>query len=229
MTWINISSIRRNKTKTAFYLSVFVLFVVSIIYFSEVFAMLLLSPEDVRDWVLSYGTLAPLVFFLLQIAQVIIAPLNNFVINFAGGYLFGPVFGFVLNYTGWITGAIVTFWLSRTFGRKFVNFFISEKKLCEFDALAEKGAYIFFMLFLLPGPPDDFLVYFIGLSCSIKFKTFLWMVLIGKIPGTVATSFLGAGVAEHNFFSVGIYAVFIFSAVIVFWKKPELWQIWKKK
>jgi len=86
-----------------------------------------------------------------------------------------------------------------------------------------------FMLLLLPGPPDDFLVYFIGFSQSIRFRTFFWMIVIGKIPGKIATSFLGAGVATHSTISIVIYIIFISASVIVFWRKPELWQTWYKK
>lgn len=197
----------------------------AVIYFGESLKGVFTSSDAIRDWVMQYGVFAPLALFLLQVAQVIIAPLNNFLINFAGGYIFGPYMGFVYNYFGWILGAIIVFWFTRYFGRRFVNLFISPEKLEGFDKVIEKGTYIIFLLLLLPGAPDDFLVYVIGLSKSIKFKRFLWMILIGKIPGKIATSFLGAGVAEHSTLSVGLYALFIVLSIVVFIKKPELWRL----
>jgi uncharacterized membrane protein YdjX (TVP38/TMEM64 family) len=229
MSWLRIQHIKKHKFKTIIYLVVVIFFVSLIFYFGDLLKAVFTSPDAVRAWVLGYGIYAPVALFLLQVAQVAVAPLNNFIINFAGGYIFGPWMGFVYNYVGWIVGAVIVFWFSRFFGRGFVNLFVKEKKLIGFDEIMAKGKYIVFMLLLLPGPPDDFLVYFIGLSNSIRFRTFLWMVVIGKIPGKIATSFLGAGVAAHSTVSVAIYVIFIMVSVITFWKKPELWQVWQNK
>jgi len=187
--------------------------------------MIFSSSDSARDWVLGYGVYAPLALFLLQIAQVIIAPLNNFIINLAGGYIFGPYFGFLYNYFGWVSGAIIVFFLARRVGRKFVDFFVSQEKLAKFDQAVEKGSYFIFALFLMPGIPDDFLVYLVALSKKISFKTFLWMIMIGKIPGKLATSFLGAGIAEKDIVSILIFVVFSIVSVVIFYKKPELWHI----
>jgi len=228
MSYFRTEYLKHNKIKVAIYVLTFALLVWAVIYFGEFFRAIFTSSDAVRDWVLQYGKLAPLALFLLQVAQVIVAPLNNFLINFAGGYIFGPYMGFLYNYFGWVLGAIIVFWFTRYFGRRFVNLFISQDKLKGFDKIVERGTYIIFLLLLLPGAPDDFLVYVIGLSKTIKFKTFLWMILIGKIPGKIATSFLGAGVAEQSMFSIGLYVLFIVVSVAVFLKKPELWHLGKK-
>jgi len=229
MSFFRINYIKQHKLKTALYIAGLFLFVGLLIYFGDAVKAVFVSPDAVKDWILGYGKLAPLALFLLQVAQVIIAPLNNFFINFAGGYVFGPWIGFLLNYFGWIAGAIVVYWFSHFFGREFVNLFVKEKMLAGFDDIVAKGKYIVFMLLLLPGPPDDFLIYFMGLTPAIGFRTFLWMVLIGKIPGKVATSFLGAGFAEHNMVSMSFYGIFVLVSVIIFWRKPELWRVWREK
>jgi len=229
MSFLRTEYIKHHKIKVVLYAIVFALVIGLVIYFSESLKAIFTSSDAIREWVLSYGVFAPLALFLLQVGQVIIAPLNNFLINFAGGYIFGPYMGFLYNYFGWITGAIIVFWLCRIFGRKFVGVFISQEKLEGFDEIMEKGVGIIFLLFILPVAPDDLLVYVVGLSKTIKFRTFLWIILVGKIPGKLATSFLGAGVADHSNMSIIMYALFIIISVIVFWKKPELWRIGKKK
>jgi len=227
MSWFRFTYIRQHKPKAVAYVILLVLTVAAIIYFRNVLLIFFSSPESVRDWVFQYGPFAPVALLLLQIVQVVVAPLSNFFINFAGGYIFGPWEGFLYNYVGWIIGAILVFFFSRHIGRSIVQFFIPETRLADFDMLMARGKYILFILFLLPGPPDDFLVYCLGISGSISFRTFLWMIVIGKIPGKITTSFLGAGVAEHSFISVGVFVVFIIGAVIVFWRRPELWRIWE--
>ncbi|MEK7189221.1 MAG: VTT domain-containing protein [Patescibacteria group bacterium] len=229
MAWFKDRYIKHHKLKLAIYFWAFAFLVWLVLYFGTTLSAVFASPEDVRAWVLSYGRAAPLVLFLLQVLQVIIAPLNNFLINVAGGYIFGPWAGFVYNYTGWVIGALIVFLFTRKFGRGFVNLFIKEEKLAQYDALLAKGTYLVFFLFLVPGPPDDLLVYLVGLSRSISAKTFLWMILIGKIPGKLATSFLGAGVAEHSMVSLALYGVFIVVSLVIFWLKPELWSMGKQK
>jgi uncharacterized membrane protein YdjX (TVP38/TMEM64 family) len=228
MSFLRSSYIKRHKVQITTYVLAFVFVVWAIWYFGSSITAVFTSPEEIRLWVNQYGKFAPLALFLLQVGQVIIAPLNNFVINFAGGYIFGPWWGFLYNYFGWILGAIIVFGLTRYFGRRFVNVFITKEKLAGYDRILSKGTYIIFLLLLLPGAPDDFLVYMIGLAKSIKFRTFLWMILIGKIPGKIATSFLGAGVAEQTTTGIIIFGAFIVVSLIVFWRKPELWKLWKQ-
>jgi len=229
MSIIRLSYIQRNKKRAFLYIALICVFAWFTVYAGEILRTVFLSPESVRTWVLQYGARAPVALFVLQIAQVLIAPLNNFLINLVGGYLFGPYLGFTLNFFGWIVGAIVVFWFSRLFGRQFVDFFVKKETLDHYDDIISRSQYLVFLLFLLPGPPDDFLVYGVGLSRSVSFKTFLLMVTIGKIPGKLATSYLGAGVAEHSYFGAILYGAFIAVSIVVFILKPELWQVWKKK
>lgn len=228
MSFLRLEYIKKNKIKAIIYSLIFCIIVFLVIYFSEWLKAIFTSSDAIREWVLGYGRMAPVALFLFQVVQVIVAPLNDFLTNLAGGYIFGPYYGFLYNYFGWVTGAIIVFWFVRCFGRGFINFFISEKKLKEFDDVAERGISIIFFLFLLPIAPDDILVYAVGLTKSIKFKTFLWIIMVSKIPGKLATSFLGSGVADNSFFSYFVYGVFIVVSIIIFLMKPELWRISKR-
>ncbi|MBI4122366.1 MAG: TVP38/TMEM64 family protein [Parcubacteria group bacterium] len=211
-----------------FFVVLFLAAIAGIAYFGNYFKAVFTSADAVRAWVLQYGSWAPLATIFIEAVQVIVAPLNNFFVNFASGYIFGPYAGFFYSYVGWIAGAIAVFWLCRLFGRRFVDVFVRPEKLARFDDIIEKGTYIIFMLLLLPGPPDDFIVYLLGLSKATSFRTFLWMVFVSKFPGKLATSFLGAGVADHSTISFAIYGIFIAGSLVIFWKKPELWKLWRK-
>lgn len=232
MTWFKTRYIKRHKIKLVVYFWAFAALVWAIIYFGEYLAAVFDSPESVRAWVLDFGRAAPLAFFGLQVVQVLLAPLNDFVINLAGGFLFGPWLGFALNYAGWILGAAVVFLLSRTVGVRFVRLFVREERLAQYDRLLSRGRYVLFALFLLPGPPDDLLVYLAGLSRSISFRTFLWMVVVSKIPGKLVTSFMGSDVARLSVssLSVFLYVVFIVgSLLVVVWQRSELRELLSRK
>lgn len=233
MNWFRGRYIKHHKIKLVIYFWSFALFVWALFYFGEYFSVAFGSPEAVRSWARGFGVYSPLAFFGLQVVQVLVAPLNDFIINLAGGFLFGPWLGFAINYAGWIIGACIVFLLSRSVGVPFVRSFIHEKKIEQYNRVVARGQYIIFMLFLLPGPPDDILVYLVGLSQSIRFRTFLWMVLVSKVPGKLVTSFMGSDVSnlDVSAFSIFLYVVFIVgSLIVVVWHKSELlklWRIWK--
>lgn len=232
MAWLKGRYIARHKLKLVVYFWAFAAFVWCVAYFGEYFSGVFGSPEAVRAWALSFGAYAPLAFFALQIAQVLVAPLNDFVINLAGGFLFGPWLGFILNYVGWIAGACVVFFLSRRVGVPFVRTFIHEKKIEQYNRIVSQGRYLLFVLFLLPGPPDDILVYIAGLSQSITFRTFLAMILVSKVPGKLVTSFAGSDISglSVSAFSVFLYVAFLAGSLgVVVWNRAALRQFWPWK
>lgn len=229
MSFLNFAFILHHKRRAIIYALVAAAFIVLIVYGANFFRTIFNSAEAIRLWVKQFGIWAPLALTALEAAQVVIAPLNNFFTNFAAGYLYGPWLGTLYSYVGWIAGAVIVFWFCRLFGRRFVIFFVSAEKLRRFDEIVGRGEYVLFMLFLLPGPPDDLLVYLVGLSGAISFRTFFWMILITKLPGKLATAWLGAGVAGRNLAAGLIYAVFILGSLVIYWRRPDLWQVWKKK
>jgi len=218
-----------NKNKKIIYAATFIAAILMLVYFGHYFKDIFTSSDSIRDWVLQFGVWASVATVALEAAQVIIAPLNNFFTNFAAGYIFGPWLGTLYSYVGWIIGAIVVFWFCRIFGRSFINLFIKEEKLRKFDVIINQGQYVIFMLLLLPGPPDDLIVYLVGLSTGMSFRTFLWMILASKFPGKLATAFLGAGVADHSKIAFIVYGVFILASGLVYWLKPRFWQVWHEK
>lgn len=218
-----------NKNKKFFYAAIFIASILVLIYFGQYFKDIYTSASAIQSWVLKWGDWAPIATIIIEAMQVIIAPLNNFFTNFAAGYIFGPYLGALYSYAGWIMGAIVVFWFCRLFGRSFVNLFFKDEQLAKFDILVNQSHFVIFMLFLLPGPPDDLIVYLLGLSNGMGFRRFLLIVLISKFPGKLTTAYLGAGLANHSQISLVIYAIFIVTSLLIYWKNPHLWQLWRKK
>jgi uncharacterized membrane protein YdjX (TVP38/TMEM64 family) len=52
----------------------------------------------------SFGVYSPLVYVLIQMVQVIIAPIPGGAIEFIGGYLFGAKLGFLYSMIGLFIG-----------------------------------------------------------------------------------------------------------------------------
>ena len=64
------------------------------------------DPETIRAYVLGVGALAPAAFVLIQIVQVLLAPVPGHAIAVAGGYLFGPWLGTAYSLSGWQNASV---------------------------------------------------------------------------------------------------------------------------
>ncbi len=165
------------------------------------------SSDKLSKFLQSLGPYSPAVFVLLQVLQVVAAPIPGELTGVAGGYVYGETFGFVLSTVGLTIGSWVAFELASILGRPFVERFISQEVLHKFDFLTTNtGATICFLLFLIPGFPKDYLCFLLGLS-RMKLTTFLIVSIIGRIPGTYLLTVQGAKFRDQQYYEVVAFAV----------------------
>jgi uncharacterized membrane protein YdjX (TVP38/TMEM64 family) len=152
----------------------------------------------------SYGAYSPLAYILLQIIQVVVAPIPGGAIEFLGGYLFGVKAGFLYSMVGLMLGSWIAFSLARIFEKIAVEKFVSERTRRKFDYLVEhEGVILSFVLFLLPGFPKDALCYILGLT-PMHLGIFLTISTIGRIPGTLIACLQGGKAFDHQYYTFGI-------------------------
>jgi uncharacterized membrane protein YdjX (TVP38/TMEM64 family) len=152
----------------------------------------------------SYGAYAPLAYILLQILQVVIAPIPGGAVEFLGGVLFGVKAGLFYSMIGLIIGSCLAFGLARIFEKVAVEKFVSDETRKKFDYLVEhEGVILSFILFLLPGFPKDALCYILGLT-PMHLGIFLIISTVGRIPGTLMATLQGAKAFEHQYYTFGI-------------------------
>jgi len=165
---------------------------------------LLHDRQQLKGFIRSFGPYSPLAYILLQILQVVIAPVPGGAVEFLGGYLFGVKAGFVYSMIGLILGSWFAFSLARIFEKIAVEKFVSEQTRKKFDYLVEhEGAILSFILFLLPGFPKDALCYILGLT-PMHLGIFLIISTIGRIPGTLMAILQGAKAFEHEYYTFGM-------------------------
>lgn len=133
------------------------------------------------NYIKRVGILAPIIFLLLQLFQVIVPIIPGGISNLAGVLAFGPILGFIYNYIGLVAGSCIVYHLSKKYGINLVRKFFQEETINKYLKYTRTNNFktIFFISILLPGLPDDLLCYIAGLS-SMKFKTFISIILIGK-------------------------------------------------
>lgn len=188
-----------------------------------------MDKERLKAFLNSLGPLSFAGFILLQAFQVIAAPIPGEVTGFLGGFLYGPVLGLFLSTIGLTLGSWVNFSLAKTFGRPFVERFVSKETMDKYDYLLHhKGAFLVFILFLIPGFPKDILCYIIGLG-HLSTKEFLAISTVGRFGGTVLLTLGGTYIRNHQYyrFSVllGVAVVIIFLSMVY---KDRLERIFRK-
>ncbi len=158
------------------------------------------SQEGLRDYIRSFGAAGWLVFLVLQVLQVFIALIPGELVESAAGFVFGPLFGTILCYAGVVIASTLVFILTRTFGVKLVEVFVSREKINQLRLLntARKRNLLIFLVFFIPGTPKDLLTYFAGLT-EIKLGTFLVISLSARIPSIVTSTFGGHLIGEGDY------------------------------
>jgi len=186
--------------------------------------------ERVHAFLDSLGPLSFIGFILLQTLQVVAAPVPGEVTGMLGGFLYGPYLGICLSTIGLTIGSWINFTLSKTFGRPFADKFVSKQTMDKYDYLLHhKGAFLVFVLFLIPGFPKDLLCYILGLG-HLTTREFLIISTVGRFGGTVLLTLGGTYLRHQQYyrFSVllGVAIVIIFLSMVYKDKLERLFRIW---
>lgn len=190
---------RRRKILAGISLAVVVLLVVFVTLFVSRW-LSSFSREDFRDYVRSFGVLAPAVMLGLQILQVFIALIPGELVESAAGFILGPWLGTLVCYLGIALASALILTLTRRYGVKLVEVFISREKINELRFLSteQKRNALIFLLFFIPGTPKDLLTYFVGLT-DIRLKTFLLLSMVARIPSVITSTFGGHLLGEERY------------------------------
>ena len=158
------------------------------------------SQEDFREHVRSFGVLAPLVMLALQILQVFIALIPGEIVESAAGYVLGPWLGTAVCYAGIAFASALIFVLTRRYGVKLVEVFVSREKIKQLRFLntEQKRNTLIFLLFFIPGTPKDLLTYFVGLT-DIRLRTFLLLSMTARIPSVITSTFGGHLLGQERY------------------------------
>ncbi len=183
-----------------------------------------------RAFIGSFGPFGFLGFILLQVTQVVAAPIPGEVTGLLGGFLYGPVLGVALSTIGLTIGSYVAFALARTFGRPFVERFVDRRVMKRFDYLLyHKGAFLVFLLFLIPGVPKDYLCYILGLG-HLSTVQFLVIGGTGRLFGTILLTLGGNYIRHHQysrfFLLAGVAIVVVFAAMLYRDKLERIFRKW---
>lgn len=168
-----------------------------------------LSQDDFRDYIRSFGALGGIVLLGLQILQVFIALIPGELVESAAGFVFGAVTGTLICYVGITVASVLIFGLTRRYGVKLVEVFVSRGRINELRFLNtdRKRNTLLFLLYFIPGTPKDLLTYFAGLT-NITLKDFLILSLTARLPSVLTSTIGGQMLGSENYWgAVLLYGI----------------------
>ncbi len=142
-----------------------------------------LDLKNLKTWVEGFGPLAPLAFILLNIAQIVVAPIPGYPVQALGGILFGFVAGSIYTVGGMVAGGALAAWLGRRLGRPWLEQRLGAEQLDYWTRVAHINAFWTWWIILLI-PLGDVPYFVAGLS-KIRLRTFALAILTSRGPFTV--------------------------------------------
>ena len=169
--------------------------------------------EAVATYLDQFGVLAPLLLGIILVLQVIVAAIPGHALMVGGGYVFGFAPAFAISLVTTVLGSQLGFYLARWAGRPLVEKLAPVEVLDKwYDVSAREGLLFFMFAFMLPIFPADVMNYIAGLS-SLSARRFFFANLIGRLPGVVLMTAIGA----YGFqLSISFWIAVIVAGVVMF-------------
>jgi len=153
----------------------------------------------------------PLLFFLIILAEVIVAPIPGGVIAFVGSAQLGFWVAWPILYLGNVIGSNVLFHAAKRFGRPFVERHTNAKQRGRYEAALERHPRLLWIPYALPVFPIDVISILLGVSSTSR-RRFLLITLTALTSYTGTTAFVGASFGRYVPY-INVISVIIASAI----------------
>ena len=172
-----------------------------------------LNPDRVREFVVSFGVWAP-VIYLLAYGQPII-PLPASVMTITGGLAFGPLWGALAALTGATVRACSEFLVAKLLGREAVAKLLKGKIASLDEQLGRNSFKTVLLIRLIPNLPFDVQNYGLGFS-RVTFWPYALASFVGMAPGAFAYVYLGYSLTDpKQIWKLGVAVLLIIGLFVL--------------
>lgn len=171
------------------------------------------DPATLRAEIEQLGPLAPLGFVLLNVAQIVVAPIPGYPVQVLGGLLFGLVPGAIYTISGMVAGGVLAAWLGRRFGRPWLQKRVGSDTLQHWGDAAHIDSFWTWWVILLI-PLGDIPYFIAGLS-RIRLGKFALAILASRGPFTLLIVWAGDSVLNWPLSWVALFMAVVGLIVII--------------
>jgi uncharacterized membrane protein YdjX (TVP38/TMEM64 family) len=178
----------------------------------------------VRVWIEQMGPLAPLVFFGLNVVQIVVAPIPGYPVQVLGGVLFGLIPGSIITVSGLVVGGTLAAGLGRRFGRPWLEKRLGAETLDHWGQVAHIDSFWIWWLVLLI--PFGDIPYFIAGLSRIRLSLFALAILTSRGPFTVLIVWLGDRVTGLPLTWIAVSIAVVVLIVIIGFSQARRIEAW---
>ncbi|MDO8619675.1 MAG: VTT domain-containing protein [Candidatus Daviesbacteria bacterium] len=198
-----------------------IIFIVGYILLSKV--GLYLQDPSIKEFIINAGILGPLVFSILYIITMIIAPLPGFPLLITAFGVFGIYQTILLNYFLCLISASMNFYIARKWGRGAILHLVGKHGLDRVDGhVNEFGTEILILTRLFDGFLYEWISYAAGLT-KMSFKRYFIITAICSIPYNLVALYFAQRVSDLGQLFISLSIVFYVTLSL-----PFLYVISKK-
>lgn len=149
-----------------------------------------LQSDDVQIFIEDAGIYAPIIFSIVYIITLVLAPLTGFPLWITGIGVFGVMYTVLLTYGLSLVAAILNFYIARKFGRPVLKHLVSEKGVAKVDSLAlHFGVEALILARLFQVFLFEWISYAAGLT-KIEFRKYFIITVVASIPSNIILFFV---------------------------------------
>ena len=170
--------------------------------------------EKLTQMIRDSGSWGMLVYFFVQVLQILILPLPAVVCYIPGTLIWGPGIATLLASAGVLVGSFIAYWLGRLVGKRVVVWIAGREVTEKYSGyIAKKGKMPFVIMQILPFFPDDVLCLIAGMTC-MNFPFFAAVMIIVRPCIVAAYCYLG-GLIPFSGWGIPVWiAIFAVCAVL---------------
>jgi uncharacterized membrane protein YdjX (TVP38/TMEM64 family) len=167
------------------------------------------------EYISSFGWIAVLIGIFSIAIQAMFPIVPYLILAGANVVAFGLFYGFLMNWSGAVIGAALSFILFRTWGQDWVQQkWMHQKQVHWFNGqLEHRGFIVILLVRVFPIVPPSLVNVLAGVS-KIRFSSFFFATLLGKLPAVWIGSVISHDIfhfAEHK----GRIAFFVLLAIVI--------------
>ncbi len=200
------------------------------------------SQEALRDYMEGFGTTGPIAFFVLQVLQVVIAPIPGNITTVVGAMLFGFWKSFLISSAAMILASLACFGIGRLLGKSLIKRILKPATVDKYlNTMAKEKEYMIYIFFLVPFLPDDMICIIAGLT-AMSWGYFSLATILCRPWGVLASAAVGTGALNFSiwgYVALGLLIIAISYITIkygdkindktVHWAKSTSWlPHWRK-
>lgn len=170
--------------KKIIWLAAFIALIAFILYFIHRQSFYF-DVERIKEFVLTFGALGPIILIVINIGTIVFSPLTSFPFWLASLTLYGFWLTCFYVLIAGVGGAVANFLIARRFGRPIVAKLVGKKGIKMIDEFTEiVGLKTLFIARIFGSAATDYISYAAGLT-SMPFKPYFLISFFVPIPGTI--------------------------------------------